>query len=95
MIRLSVLYPTTEGATFDFEYYQKSHIPAALAAFGLESAEVDKGVNGPYVAAAHFCFESADAVGEAMKSPGAQGLMADIPNYTSISPVMQMSEILD
>jgi uncharacterized protein (TIGR02118 family) len=95
MIRLSILYPTTEGATFDFEYYQKSHIPAALAAFGLDNAEVDKGVNGPYVAAAHFCFESMDAVGEAMKSPGATGLGADIVNYTTISPVMQMSEVLD
>jgi uncharacterized protein (TIGR02118 family) len=94
MIRLSVYYPTTEGATFDFDYYQASHIPAVLAAWGLDMAEVDKGVSGPYVAAAHFRFESTEALDRAMSAEGTAGVMADIPNYTTIAPVIQTSEIL-
>ena len=33
-----VLYPETEGATFDHDYYRDKHVPLALKAWGLESA---------------------------------------------------------
>ena len=70
MIRLSVLYPTTEGATFDHDYYRDKHVPLAVKTWGLEGAEIDKGVDGPYVAAVHFFFESMDAVAAAMGNRG-------------------------
>ena len=54
MIRLSVLYPKTEGATFDHDYYRDTHVPLAVKTWGLDGAEIDKGVDGPYVAAVHF-----------------------------------------
>ena len=95
MIRLSVFYPSTEGATFDHEYYRTKHVPLAVQTWSLEGAEIDKGVDGPYVAAVHFKFESLDAVRAAMSGPGTADLLADIANYTSIAPVMQTSEIVD
>ena len=95
MIRLSVLYPETEGATFDHDYYRNSHVPLALKTWGLERAEIDKGINGPYVAAVHFTFESLDAMGAAMGSPDTGALMADVANYTTIQAVLQTSEIVD
>ena len=70
MIRLSVLYPSTEGATFDHDYYRDKHVPLAVKTWGLDGAEIDKGVNGPYVAAVHFKFESMDAMGAAMGAEG-------------------------
>jgi uncharacterized protein (TIGR02118 family) len=94
MIRLSVFYPTTEGATFDHDYYVNSHVPLALKTWGLDNAEIDKGVDGPYVAAVHFTFESTDAMGAALGLPGTADVMADVANYTTISPVMQTSEIV-
>jgi uncharacterized protein (TIGR02118 family) len=94
MIRLSVFYPTTEGATFDHDYYRDHHVPLALNAWGLESAEIDRGVNGPYVAAVHFRFESQEALGAAMAGEGTPAVLADVANYTTISPVMQTSEIV-
>ena len=50
-IRLSVFYPSTEGATFDHDYYRDKHVPLAAKTWGLDGAEIDKGVDGPYVAA--------------------------------------------
>lgn len=94
MIKLSVLYPKTDGATFDHDYYKNSHVPLCLKAWGVESAEVQKGIDGPYEAAVHIPFESTDAMGAAMASEGTAEVMADVANYTTIAPVMQVSEVL-
>jgi uncharacterized protein (TIGR02118 family) len=94
MIRLSVMYPTTEGATFDHDYYRDKHVPLAVKTWGLSGAAIDKGVDGPYVAAVHFTFESMDALGAAMGAPGTADVIADVANYTTIAPVMQTSEIV-
>jgi uncharacterized protein (TIGR02118 family) len=94
MIRFSVLYPSTEGATFDHDYYQNKHVPLAVKTWGLPGAQIDKGLNGPYVAAVHFEFESTEAMGAAMAAEGTAAVMADVANYTTIQPVTQTSEIV-
>ena len=94
MIRLSVLYPKSEGATFDHDYYRDKHVPLACKTWGLDGAEIDRGVDGPYVAAVHFRFESVEAMGAAMGVPGTADVMADVANYTTITPVTQTSEIV-
>lgn len=94
MIRLSVLYPETEGATFDHDYYRDSHVPLAVKTWGLDGADVEKGINGPYVAAVHFTFASLEAMGAAMGVEGTAAVLADVANYTTIAPVMQTSEIV-
>jgi uncharacterized protein (TIGR02118 family) len=94
MIRLSVFYPATEGATFDHDYYRDKHVPLAVRAWGLDGAEIDKGVDGPYVAAVHFTFDSLEAMGAAMAGEGTGEVMADVANYTTIAPVLQTSEIV-
>lgn len=94
MIRLSVFYPTTEGAAFDHDYYRDTHVPLAQKAWGGVPAEIDKGIDGPYAAAVHFTFESLEAMGAAMASPGTGEVMADVANYTTIVPVMQTSEVV-
>src|ERR1700691_6566653 len=70
MIRLSVLYPAGEGATFDHDYYRESHVPLCLRTWNLDSAEIDRGLDGPYVAAVHLHFDSLDHVAEAMAAEG-------------------------
>jgi uncharacterized protein (TIGR02118 family) len=95
MIRLSVFYPSTDGATFDHDYYREKHVPLAVKTWGLDGAEIDKGVDGPYVAAVHFKFESLEALGAAMGSAGTPDVLADVANYTSIAPVLQTSEIVE
>ena len=94
MIRLSVLYPKTDGAKFDHDYYRDKHVPLAVRSWGLDSAEIDKGVGGPYVAAVHFLFESTDAMNAALASEGTGAVIADVANYTNVTPVQQISEIV-
>lgn len=94
MVRLSVLYPATDGATFDHDYYRTRHVPLCVSTWGLDGAEIDKGIDGPYVAAVHFRFDSLDALGAAMAAPGTADVLADLANYTTIAPVMQTSEIV-
>ena len=95
MIRLTVSYPVTEGATFDHDYYRDKHVPLAVKTWGLGGAEIDKGVAGPVVAAVHFKFESLDAMGAAMGAAGTADVLADVANYTTIAPVLQTSEIVE
>ena len=95
MIRFSVFYPSSEGATFDHEYYRDHHVPLAMRTWGLTKAEIDTGVDGPYVAAVHFEFESADALQAALGAEATGEVIADVANYTNIAPVMQTSEIVE
>ena len=94
MIRMSVYYPRTEGATFDHDYYCDRHVPLAVKTWGLDGAEIDKGLDGPYVAAVHFKFASPEALQSAMGGEATGAILADIANYTSIAPVLQTSEIV-
>ena len=94
MIRLSVLYPETEGATFDHDYYRDNHVPLVMKTWGLSHAEIDRGVDGPYVAAVHLEFENAEVMQAALANEGTGAVMADVANYTSITPVLQTSEII-
>lgn len=96
MIRLSVFYPRSDDSTFNHEYYRDHHIPLCLKTWGLSdsAAEIDRGLDGPYVAAVHFRFDSQEALGAAMTAPGTGDVLADVPNYTNITPIMQTSEIV-
>ncbi len=96
MIRFSVLYPSGEGSTFDKDYYVSKHVPLAVKTWGLDpsAAQIDLGLNGPYVAAVHFLFADNDAMGTALAAPGTGDVMADMANYTNITPVTQTSEIV-
>lgn len=94
MIRLSIYYPVTEGALFDWEYYQNTHVPLLQAGWKPLSTSIDKGVNGPYVAILYLEFASMDAMGEALGSPSTADIMADTAKYTTIQPTLQTSEVV-
>jgi uncharacterized protein (TIGR02118 family) len=89
------MYPVTEGASFDHEYYRTVHVPMAIKAWGLQGAEIDKGINGPYVAAVHVNFPSMDEFSAAMGATDTAAVLADVANFTTIAPAMQISEIVE
>ncbi len=94
MIRMTVSYPSSDASTFDHDYYLATHVPLCAATWKPVATSVDKGVNGPNVAAVHLTFESMDHFQAAMADPGSAAVIADVANYTNIAPVMQISEIV-
>jgi len=101
MIRVTFLYPQKPGSRFDADYYINVHMPLAIsllepalkgvtAEIGLSSAI--PGSAPPNAAIATFNFESVQAFMEAVM-PHYQKLQGDIPNYTDIEPVVQISDL--
>jgi uncharacterized protein (TIGR02118 family) len=102
MIKVSVMYPNTPGGRFDHDYYRDKHMPLVKARMGdaCRSYTVDKGMAGgapgapaTYVGMCHIFCDSVEAF-QAGFGPHAKEIMADIPNYTDQSPVIQISEVV-
>ncbi|MDX1491560.1 MAG: EthD family reductase [Pseudohongiellaceae bacterium] len=104
MIRVNIMYPYSESAHFDFDYYLDKHMPLAVkllsAHEGYKGVAVEKGLAGvepgstpQFFALCHFSFTSAEAFLEAFM-PNAETLQGDIPNYTNSQAVIQFSEVL-
>jgi uncharacterized protein (TIGR02118 family) len=102
VIKVSVLYPYRAGARFDMDYYCDSHMPLVQRTLkpAIKGVAVDKGLAGgapgqppSYVAICHLLFDSVDAYQKAFES-GSETILSDIPNYTDIEPVVQVSEIM-
>jgi uncharacterized protein (TIGR02118 family) len=97
MIRVSVLYPDSEGATFDKSYYLDSHMPMVREKLGsaLLKDEIWSGVSAPglppatYLFLLHMYFDSAEAFGAGFQEHGGT-FMEDIPNYTNVAPVIEV-----
>ena len=101
MIKVSVLYENTPGQKFDMTYYTTKHIPMVMKKLGgaCKRAEIDQGLAGVqpgskplFIAQAHFLFDSVEAFQQAF-GPHAQAIMADIPNYTTLQPIIQLNEV--
>ncbi len=95
MIKVSVLYPRTEGFRFDHDYYRDRHMPMvadkvdAVTSWGVERSLGD---DAPFVAACWFIADSAQAW-EASFGPVSGEIFGDIPNYTDIQPILHIGEI--
>lgn len=100
MIRVAILYPNAEGSTFNMEYYATKHIPLIKKLFGdtMKGAAIDKGIAGatpaPFLAVGYLYFDNVAAFSDGMKIHAA-AIRGDIPNYTNIKPVVQISEVLE
>ena len=103
MVRLSVMYPVTEGSTFDWNYYLGPHLVIArrlLGSRGLVRIEVDRGIGAfppgtpsHYHAIGHLYFETMVELDVALASTALE-LIADQRNYYSGESVVQVSEVV-
>lgn len=102
MIKVSVMYPNTPGNRFDHAYYCEKHMPLVKARMGnsCKYYTVDKGLAGgtpgappTYVGMCHLFCDSVESF-QAGFAPQMQEILADIPNFTNLTPVIQISEVV-
>ncbi len=103
MITVTVTYPRQDGATFDFDYYADSHLPLVANIWrdhgltrisGLKGIAAVDGSEPTYLAIALLEFESTEALQKALALEDTATIMADLGNYTTIAPVLQVNETL-
>jgi uncharacterized protein (TIGR02118 family) len=104
MIKISIFYPNHKDSRFDMDYYLNSHMPLAINLFsthpGFRGVSVERGLGGrgpdtapTYIVMCHFLFTSIE---DYMAAFGAHSpaLRGDMPNYTDIESILQVSEVL-
>jgi len=101
MVRITILYPNRPGAHFNTDYYLAVHMPRSIELLGpaLKGVSVEMGRSGgvpdqpaPFFAICSFTCESVDAFMTAFL-PHLAELHGDIPNYTDVEAVIQISDL--
>ena len=102
MIKMTIFYPNEKDKTFDMDYYSNKHMPMAAGLMGdaMKAMSIDKGLGGgapdssaPYAAIGYFYFESMADFKNGI-GPHREKIKADVPNYTNIQPIIQISEVV-
>lgn len=102
MIKLSVMYPYSPEARFDHAYYRERHMPMLKELMGEHCRyyTIDKGVSSvapgsmpAFIAMCHVYSDSLESLMAGL-APHAAALAADIPNFTNVNPVRQVSEVV-
>lgn len=99
-ISMQVIYPTAGGTRFDFDYYGQKHLPMVEAVIGrfLQGKLVTRGLaSGPdsppaIHAIATMIFADQAAFDAAMAVAGP--VMADIANFTDVTPEVLIGEVI-
>lgn len=95
---VTIMYPNKEDAIFNFDYYLNQHMPQTAKFLG-NNIEIRKGSSSPDGGAAPFIcictirIKSLEEFIATMTNEGA-ALIADVPNYTNIEPVIQIDEVV-
>jgi uncharacterized protein (TIGR02118 family) len=101
LIKISVMYPFSEGKTFNMEYYESEHMPMVAGFLGanLVRYTIEKGVASeipnqvPYMAIGTFYVKNL-AEYQAATAPNRDAIRADFANYTNVAPVISVSEVV-
>ncbi len=102
MIKITVLYPHEDGKRFDMDDYRGRHIPMALRLMGdaCRGFSVERGLpdardGSPprYRVIASLLFDSMQSYTSIDATVRAR-MADDLPNYTDIRPIVQVSEVL-
>ncbi|MCK0145068.1 EthD family reductase [Arenibacter sp. F26102] len=102
MIKLTVMYPNTEDLKFNKKYYTTEHsqLLSELLGDAVKSSDINVGLTGatpdqpaPYLIIANLTFESLASFQQSFGA-NAEKILADLPNFTNVNPVVQISEVL-
>jgi uncharacterized protein (TIGR02118 family) len=100
-VQITVLYPNTSDATFNMDYYLKTHMPMVAEEFGpynFEGYSVLKlvGTPDPDQAAPHSVqatlhFKSLEDFQKAVTDRAAK-VLGDVPNFSNKDPVLMIGQ---
>jgi uncharacterized protein (TIGR02118 family) len=102
LIKVSIMYPFAEGKTFDMKYYETKHMPMVAGFLGsnLVKYTIEKGFASgvpntplPFMAVGSFYVKDLSDY-QAAIGPNTDAIRSDFHNYTNISPVILVSEIV-
>ncbi|HWV31767.1 MAG TPA: EthD family reductase, partial [Dyadobacter sp.] len=102
LVKISVMYPYAEGKTFNMEYYETKHMPMVAGYLGanLVKYTIEKGLSSgipnqplPYMAIGTFYVKSLSEYQKAI-APNRDAIRADFANYTDVTPVILVSEVV-
>lgn len=99
-VSLQVIYPISDGSTFDFDYYTSTHFDLVGEHIGehIQSLLVTKGLaGGPdtppgFHAIASIVFQDQDALNAAMQAAGP--VLEDIPKFTNVQPQILIGDVI-
>jgi uncharacterized protein (TIGR02118 family) len=99
---ITVMYPNTDEATFDLEYYLAKHMPLVdekFKPFGLKGWRVVQGTGTPfdgkplYSIIATLEFDTADQFKAAVAAEGGP-VFGDVPNFANTQPIVVIGDIV-
>ena len=102
VVKISIMYPYAEGKTFDMAYYETKHMQMVAGFLGsnLIKYTIEKGLaNGipnqplPFMAIGIFYVKSLSDY-QAAIGPHIAAVRADFANYTNVTPVILVSEVV-
>lgn len=97
---ITIHYPSEAGATFDHDYYRNIHLPLVgqkYQPYGLGFASVLKGEQAldgtvpPFLITTILSFPTERQAQAAAASEGTKEILADIANFTNVSPFVQFN----
>ncbi|KAL6702953.1 hypothetical protein ACN47E_000795 [Coniothyrium glycines] len=95
---LYIVYPRKEGATFDKEYYIKTHLPLAQKVWekhGMKSYAITEfAPDSPYSIGVVAEFESLEGWGAAAKDSDTKQVIDDVKNFSSEGPILFAGNII-
>lgn len=101
MTKVTALYPNSDKKNFDVDYYCNKHVPMVSKLLGnaLKHVEIEHGIgsvepgaDAPFVAIGCLYFDSIEDF-QSSFGANAETIMGDVPNYTNIEPMIQISEV--
>ena len=102
MIKMTVFYPYDGSKRFDMGYYVDNHVAMVKEKVGdaLLKVTVERGLGGPgpgmppvYTTMCGLYFDSMEDL-QTYCAPHSPSFDADLPNFTDITPVIQISEVI-
>ena len=102
MILVNIMHPNSTEAKFDMDYFRDSHVPMVVEILGsalkgaviyLGLAGCARGESAAFIATGNLTFSTVEALQRGFGRESGEK-MADLANFTNVSPQIQISEII-